>query len=55
MHRIITVEGIQKTVFGAGASIKSVPSARAISATRALLVMDRQLASTEIAAGPWHP
>ncbi|MEW6667446.1 MAG: iron-containing alcohol dehydrogenase [Thermodesulfobacteriota bacterium] len=49
MHPIITVEGIKKTVFGAGALDRIGSECRAVSATRALLVMDRQLAGTEIA------
>lgn len=50
MHRLITVEGIQKTVFGTGTIGRIGPECRSLSATRALLVMDQQLAGTEIAA-----
>lgn len=50
MDRIIAVEGIKKMVFGAGTLEQIGPECRAISANRALVVIDQQLAGTEIAA-----
>jgi len=48
MEKPITVEGIKRTVFGAGTIDQIGPECRALSASRALLVMDRQLAQTDI-------
>jgi len=48
MEKPITVEGIKRTVCGAGTIDQIGPECRALSASRALLVMDRQLAQTDI-------
>ncbi|MFH1722981.1 MAG: iron-containing alcohol dehydrogenase, partial [Candidatus Altiarchaeota archaeon] len=48
MDNLITIEGVKKTIFGSGAINQIGPECRNLGATRALLVMDRSLAKSDI-------
>jgi alcohol dehydrogenase len=48
MNMPITIEGVKKTVFGTGALNRIAEECKALKASRALVVMDRELAKTEI-------
>ena len=48
MNHTITMEGIRKTVFGAGAVGQIAEECKALKATRVILVMDQSLSKTEL-------
>ncbi|MBU2498203.1 MAG: iron-containing alcohol dehydrogenase, partial [Proteobacteria bacterium] len=48
MSNPIIIEGIRKTIFGAGAIDQVGQECKALKASRALVVMDRELAKTDI-------
>jgi alcohol dehydrogenase len=48
MDKPVTMEGIRKTVFGPGAVGQVGPECKNVGATRALLVIDKQLSDSEI-------
>ena len=48
MNKIITMEGVKKTVFGSGSLSELGNECKKLGASKALLVMDRSLAKTEM-------
>ena len=48
MSRLITVEGIKKTIFGQGAVNQIGDACKGLRASKVLLVMDRELSKTDI-------
>jgi len=48
MNRLITIEGVKKTVFGKGSFNEIANECRALNAARVMVVMDASLAKTEI-------
>ena len=48
MNQLMRIEGVKKTIFGAGAINQVGEECRELKATRALLVMDRELSKTDI-------
>ena len=48
MNQLMCIEGVKKTIFGAGAINQVGEECRALKASRALLVMDRELSKTDI-------
>ena len=48
MNSLFTIEGVKKTIFGAGALQEVGEACKALKATRALLVMDRDLSKMDI-------
>jgi alcohol dehydrogenase len=48
MNRLITIEGVKKTVFGAGAISQLGQACKALKVSRALVVVDRELSKTDI-------
>jgi alcohol dehydrogenase class IV len=50
MNSIFTIEGVKKTIFGAGAARAVGEACKAVKTSRALLVMDKELSKTDICA-----
>jgi alcohol dehydrogenase class IV len=48
MNTSITIEGVKKTVFGTGAMARIAEECKSLNASKALVVMDRELSKTEI-------
>jgi alcohol dehydrogenase len=48
MNRLITIEGVKKTIFGKGSFNEIADACRALNASRVMLVMDASLAKTDI-------
>jgi alcohol dehydrogenase class IV len=48
MNASITIEGVKKTVFGTGALSRIAEECKSLNASKALVVMDRELSKTEI-------
>jgi len=48
MNRLITIEGVKKTIFSSGAVNQIGPECKSLGASRVMLVMDSSLAKTDI-------
>ena len=48
MNPVFTIEGVKKTIFGAGAIQEVGEACKAVRASRALLVMDRDLSKMDV-------
>ncbi|MFH1489782.1 MAG: iron-containing alcohol dehydrogenase, partial [Pseudomonadota bacterium] len=48
MNQMIAIEGVKKTIFGAGALERTGEECRALNASRVLLVMDRELSKRDL-------
>jgi len=48
MNRLITIEGVKKTIFGRGSLNEIADASKALNASRVMLVMDSALVKTEI-------
>ena len=48
MNKIITIEGVKKTIFGSGSLNQIGNECKSLGASKALLVMDQSLAKTDL-------
>ncbi len=48
MNRLISIEGVKKTIFGTGALSQIAEECKSLHASKVLVVMDRELSKTEI-------
>jgi alcohol dehydrogenase class IV len=55
MNPIFTMEGVKKTIFGAGALQEVGEACKSLKISRALLVMDRDLSKMDICSSAREP